>query len=333
MTGLSEAGRLSILEALRDVARGAGRIRLADIFTDDVRWRGSHPLGALTGVDALHAGLWQPLRTAFPDLERRDDIFMAGVYKGDVWIAATGYYFGTFAKDWLGIPGRHGWAHLRFGEHYRLEDGKIAEAFVLFDLLDLMRQAGVSPWRAGLGVETLSPGPATRDGVRLRPSSAADTDRTINLMHAMLGSLFEPDRASAGMERFWHPDMMWYGPCGIGATRGLDGFFRFHEDPWVAAFPDWRTDGKGVYLADDVYAALVGWPSLKATQSGALLGLAPTNRPVEINLMDFYRRDGGLLAENWIFIDLPHLFLQLGVDLFQIMRDKAAERQHAVSGD
>lgn len=333
MAGLDEAGRRSVLDGLRDIARGGGRERLADIFSDDVRWRGSSPLGRCEGIDALYDGLWQPLREAFPDLERRDDIFLSGWFGGDVWIAATGYYFGTFARDWLGIPAHHGWAHLRFGEHYRLKDGKVVEAFVLFDLVDLMRQAGVSPWRPGPGVETLSPGPATHDGVRLRPPDAAETDRTLGLMHAMLGSLFKPDRASAGMERFWHPGMMWYGPCGIGATRGLDGFFRFHEDPWVAAFPDWRTDGQGVYLADDVYASLVGWPSLKATQSGPLLGLAPTNRPVEINLMDFYRREGGLLAENWIFIDLPHLFLQLGVDLFQIMRDKAAERRRAASGD
>jgi hypothetical protein len=31
--------------------------------------------------------------------------------------------------------------------------------------------------------------------------------------------------------------------------------------------------------------------------------------------MDFWRRDVDLLAENWVFIDLPDLLLQMGVDV------------------
>ena len=34
---------------------------------------------------------------------------------------------------------------LRYGEFYRIEDGKIAEAVILLDLLDLLRQAGRMP--------------------------------------------------------------------------------------------------------------------------------------------------------------------------------------------
>ena len=55
---------------------------------------------------------------------------------------------------------------------------------------------------------------------------------------AMLGRLFEDDRASMGMEQFRSPRMMWYGPALIGATRGLEGFFRDHQEPWMRAFPD-----------------------------------------------------------------------------------------------
>ena len=41
--------------------------------------------------------------------------------------------------------------------------------------------------------------------------------------------------------------------------------------------------------------------------------------------MDWWRRKGALLAENWILIDFPHLFMQLGIDLFQIMRERAGQ--------
>lgn len=322
------AAKRRLLQGLRALARAAPDAlgaTLSQVMAPGLRWRGSHPLGEMHGIDAVEHGVWQPLKAAFPDLERRDDILLGGEDgDGGDWIAATGHYFGSFGAPFLGIPPTGGFAHLRFGEFYRLEGGLVVDAFVLLDLLDLMRQAGVSPWRPGLGVETLSPGPASHDGLRLGNADGAETTATLALMHAMLGSLFEPDRAAAGMERFWSPTMMWYGPCGIGTTRGLDGFFRGHEDPWVAAMPDWRVDpaGRHVEIGEDAYAALVGWPSLAATHTGPLLGLPPTGRAISVNLMDFYRREGSLLAENWIFIDLPHLFLQLGVDLFARMAER-----------
>ena len=51
-----------------------------------------------------------------------------------------------------------------------MHEGKIAEVFVLVDLVDLMRQAGAAPWRQGNGLEMMMPGPAAQDGVRLRAS-------------------------------------------------------------------------------------------------------------------------------------------------------------------
>lgn len=60
--------------------------------------------------------------------------------------------------------------------------------------------------------------------------------------------------------------------------------------------------------------------SIHATHSGSLFGLAPTGRTVDIRVMDWWRRHRNLLVENWIFMDFPHLFLQLGIDLFDRMR-------------
>jgi hypothetical protein len=35
-----------------------------------------------------------------------------------------------------------------------------------------------------------------------------------------------------------------------------------------------------------------------------------------MRVADWWRREGDRLAQNWVFIDLPHLFLQMGLDLF-----------------
>ena len=288
---------------------------LATLMATDVRWNGCHPFGTQTGREAVEGAFWRPLKQAMPDLERRDDILIGGRDGAVEWLAATGHYFGTLVAPWLGIPASGRWTRLRFGEFYRVEEGRVVEVFAIFDLVDFMRQAGVSPWRPGRGIETLTPGPATRDGVRLNDPDPAESAKSLRLVEAMLGNLFAPDRASAGMERFWSPHMMWYGPALIGATRGLDGFFRDHETPWVESFPDWHVVGHSPRFADGDYVGLVGWPSLRATQTGELFGLSPTGRTVTISLMDFWRRDGDWLVENWVLIDLLDVFLQLGVDL------------------
>jgi hypothetical protein len=35
-----------------------------------------------------------------------------------------------------------------------------------------------------------------------------------------------------------------------------------------------------------------------------------------MRVMDWWRREGDLLVENWVFIDMVDVFLQMGVDIF-----------------
>ncbi|MBX3567807.1 MAG: ester cyclase [Rhizobiaceae bacterium] len=322
--------RAKICDGLAALVRGrdgSATVAASDILAHDVVWNGCHPIGRLDGAGTVVEKVFGALRESFPDLERRDDVFIAGSFGGSQWLSATGHCFGSFEQDWLGIPATGRWTSLRYGEMYRLEGDRIAEAFVLYDLIDFMRQAGVPPWRAGLGVEGFTPGPRTRDGVRLKASAQGDTGTTFDLVMSMLHALFAPDRQTMGMERFWSPRMMWYGPAMIGATRGLDGFFRDHQTPWMTAFPNWSDALDAPHFADGPYACYAGWPSIRARHDGPLYGLDPTGRTVDIRVMDWWRREDGLLAENWVLLDFPDLFMQLGVDLFALMRERAANRR------
>ncbi|HET7627381.1 MAG TPA: hypothetical protein VFK44_03235 [Bacillales bacterium] len=38
--------------------------------------------------------------------------------------------------------------------------------------------------------------------------------------------------------------------------------------------------------------------------------------------MDWWRREGELLAENWVFIDMIDVLLQLDIDIFERLRGK-----------
>jgi hypothetical protein len=35
-----------------------------------------------------------------------------------------------------------------------------------------------------------------------------------------------------------------------------------------------------------------------------------------MRVADWWRCENGLLTENWVLIDLPHLLFQMGVDVF-----------------
>ena len=36
--------------------------------------------------------------------------------------------------------------------------------------------------------------------------------------------------------------------------------------------------------------------------------------------MDFYRREGDLIMENWVPIDMIYIFLQMGFDVFEELK-------------
>ena len=86
-------------------------------------------------------------------------------------------------------------------------------------------------------------------------------------------------------------------------------------------------------IGDGDYAVTGGWGHLLATHSGVdWLGLAPTGVVVHMRVMDFYRCDTDdasvtSLREDRVPIDIPHVLLQMGVDVFGRMR-----HQHRQAG-
>ena len=50
-----------------------------------------------------------------------------------------------------------------------------------------------------------------------------------------------------------------------------------------------------------------------------------TGKPVEMRVVDIYRRQGDKLAENWVFIDLLHFWKQQGLDILERMSQVNAQ--------
>jgi predicted ester cyclase len=294
------------------------------LLAADTAWVVSHPVNELQGPDAVASQFFAPLLAALPDIERRTDLFFGGHWDGHVcggegvWVTCTGHYVGTFSAPLFGIPANQQPVWLRFGEFYRVEHGRIVEARVLLDLVDLARQAGRPLLPPSPGRDILVPGPRTQDGLQRDLNAASEGQASFDLVMAMIGGLGKYDKAdlkSMGMTRFWHPQMMWYGPCGIGTTRSIGGFEQHHQRPFLTAIPDRKGGNHRARFGDGAYVASTGWPSIHATQTGPYLGVPATGRPVTMRVMDWWRAEGGLLAENWVLLDLPHFFLQMDVDL------------------
>ena len=328
MSGRVEAAKAELHSKLDRICEGAD----AEIaYHPSAEWWGSHPFNEIKGAEAI-TEIWSQLRQSMPDMERRVSLLVAGHSApdprpdrdpdGDLIVASMGHCQGTFRNDLLGIPATGGVAYLRCCEAHRVVDGKIAKSWILFDFLDLMRQAGVWPVARSLGAERMWPEPRG-GGVSPEVVGVSEGRQSLEIvlrMHAALGKFDGRSLESMPHAQYWSDNFLWYGPAGIGTTRGLGGFRAHHQVPFLTGFPDRRGSGHYMRVGDGNLVATGGWPSVVATHSGEWLGLPATGRRVGMRVMDFYRIDGELIAENWIPIDIIHVLLQLGVDVFARMR-------------
>ncbi|MEM9578005.1 MAG: ester cyclase [Pseudomonadota bacterium] len=316
--------------ALYDFDEQRVRAALHDLCAEDVVFRLAFPFETTIGVDAYVDKVYAPLAKAIPDLERRDFIVMAGpTPEGADWVGCGGYYTGAFMAPWLDIPATGHMAHLRFHEFYRFENGKIAEMQALWDLPELMMQARAWPMGPSLGREWHIPAPATCDGIVPGPYDASWGDKTCQRIIDMLDHLKkhpgEGGPEVMEMERFWHPRMSWYGPSGIGTGRGVRGFRDWHQIPFLNAMPDrgqYRDEIEYHFFGDRNYAAVTGWPNMyQSITNGGWLGIAPTGKKIAMRSLDFWRLEGDLIRENWVLVDLLHMYDQIGVDVLARMRE------------
>jgi predicted ester cyclase len=300
--------------------------QIDNLLDDDVKWFVSAPINDLQGKEEIINKFWQPLLHALPDIERKPFISLNSTYMGGQWLASTGYFIGTFSNPLFGIPASNQTLYLRYTELVEISNHKIKQCYIILDMLDVMNQVGVNPLRDSLGHRGLIMPPSTMDGLSPLNNDQQTSDQSKELVLNMLGELGKfdgKDLKSMCIEDFWHDDFMWYGPAGIGTTRGIDGFRAHHQGPFVFSFPDRSVDHKATLIANGNYVATGGWPHMHGTHSvGGWLGLPSTNKELSLRVMDIWRREGDLLKENWVAIDIIDMCMQMGIDVFAMMKAK-----------
>ena len=317
-------------QALYNSDEFAVRSSMVDLFAEDASLKFCHPFGELHGIDAYYESVYAPLFAAIPDLERRDYIVMAGpTDEAAEWVGCAGFYTGSFVKPWLDISPSGHLVTMRFHEFYRFENDKVVEVQAIWDIPEVMMQANAWPMTPSLGREWCVPGPATQDGLVAGPYDLEKSQRSCQHIVDMLACMIKHPKQGGPevmeLECFWHPNMNWYGPAGIGTARGIAGFRHWHQIPFLAAMPDRGQRDAEVnfhFFGDGEYAAVTGWPNMSQNLSHAgWLGIPPVDRHVTLRSLDFWRLENGKIRENWVLVDLLDMYRQIGVDVFDRMRE------------
>jgi predicted ester cyclase len=306
----------------------------------DVDWNGPQPINQILGVDALVADFWQPLLRSFPDLKRNAYILMGDLTETEEWVSGVGYLTGTFDQDWLDIPATGEKTNIHFGQFYLMREGKIAESYLILDMLAVMRQAGfqvLPPARGREGGKV--PGPHTNDGVLLTEQDELVTHKTRQLVRAMGEAHERYDRARDGgnmgsmeHEHYWHPQMHWYGPTGIGSCLSIEEYEDFHQRPWLHGFGDrgLHVTGGGrhtPFLVEGKYGSGGIWDTAFSYHHGEYLGIPATGKLMTMRDFDWYHCEGDLILQNWVPIDIIDLLMQMDIDPFDRLHCQIEQRK------
>ncbi len=123
--------------------------------------------------------------------------------------------------------------------------------------------------------------------------------------------------------------MLWYGPAAFGSFVGLENFAgcQVSCEPtlseWIGGSVPGSQTSHFTRFADGDYICSGGWPSLNGVQVKPFLGQPAMGKQLFMRVCDWWRRDGDKLMENWVFVDIPHVLLQMGFDLFAQLARKA----------
>ena len=276
----------AVVRALHDELDRATPETVADILarhvSPDWHWRGMHPFNEQFGPEAVAEAFWVPFLSAMGRVQRRPDIFIAGLNEIDGfqgrWVTQMGHLMALFDKPWLGILPTLRIMMLRFVEFNHVVDGRIVETAMFCDIPHLMMQAGQNPFPPQTGAMLVQPGPRTHNGLcweRQDPARGEATLAAINAMITNPGAKFHNIHEEQRLARVWHDDMIWWGPAGIGATYTIERYNRQHSIPFDKALSGgYRFNGHIAKLAEGDFGGFFGWANLTITNSGGLHGHA-----------------------------------------------------------
>ena len=325
-----QAAKAVVRSYLHDMASadpGTVEAAIAAHVAPEYRWRGMHPFNEQDGAAAVAESFWSPFLRAFAPVQRRTDVFLAGVNHAQeddgIWVLSMGQLMGLFDRPWLGIPPTRKIAMLRFAEFHRVKGGRITDTALFCDILHVMLQAGLAPLPPQTGAHLVQPGPMTHDGVLYEPQPPTEGAQTLAVIRRMVSDIHNVGkfaRREDELRQHWAEDMIWWGPAGIGASYTIERYLEQHAGPFRAHLHDRTFHGHLAFVTEGCFGGFFGWPNLSMHNIGGYMGLPTSAERGEMRVVDVYRRAGDKLAENWVFIDMLHFLKCQGLDVLERIR-------------
>ena len=124
------------------------------------------------------------------------------------------------------------------------------------------------------------------------------------------------------MSHYWHEDMVWDGPAGIGVREGIEDFEENYRKAFIHAFPDKHAEDI-VRIAEGEWVAGTGYQD--TTFANDWLGIPATGEKVRVRYMDFWRvtedpeTGEKKLKENLVLIDILNVLEQAGYNVKNVL--------------
>ena len=109
-----------------------------EFWKEDMIWRGPAGIGTKDSLKRFQDEHQRPFLHAFSDKFAVEEVHFA---QGE-YAASTGYQGATHTGDWLGIPASGKKVKIRYMDIWRVEGDKLAENWVMIDILDFLEQVG-----------------------------------------------------------------------------------------------------------------------------------------------------------------------------------------------
>ena len=257
------------------------------------------------------------------------DIFLAGynTISGNegVWVVSMGHLMSLFDNPWIGIKETKKIAILRYCEFSKIQNGKITEVAMFFDIPHLMLQAGIKPFPSETGISLVQPGPLTHDGLMFNEQDPNEGNKTLEIIENMINDVevwtsTSRDSLIDELKKSWNDNMIWWGPTGIGSTYTIERYADQHAGPFRETFKDRKFNGHLCRVSEGNYGGFFGWPNLTLTPNKKFMGIKTAPKSSEMRVIDMYRREGKKLTENWVFIDFLHFWKILGIDILKNLK-------------
>ncbi len=128
-----------------------------------------------------------------------------------------------------------------------------------------MDQAGCYPLPPSTGKHFVYPGTRNHDGLLFEDAAPEEGVATLALVNKMVDDLSAlNDSGAMGcppevLEKSWSKDMIWYGPCGIGASYTIPRYQQQHQLPFRNNLKDKKFNGHVCRFAEGNFSCFFGW--------------------------------------------------------------------------